>query len=316
MLRLGVAVRILGAGGLRARDGRRAEHAPHLSVSLLLVREVLLYLAQRQISCYRLADDLAPYLADPRWPEFAGQIDECGDLLAEVGALARAHGIRLSMHMPLHVALAAPDPAVAERGQAEVIARARLLAALGCGPEGVLVVHVGGAHGDRLAALERFAARYEQLPAFARSRVVVEPDEDSFGLVDLLRLHQITGMPIVFDTLHHRINNHERMSLGVALALALATWPRGVRPKIHFSSQRTEAHRVPAQRGQVGHVLAPRLGQHADYLNPFEFAELVYASAGLPEFDIMLEAKAADLALLRLREDLARIAPELAGVVG
>jgi len=45
MIRLGVAVRILGVGGLRARDGRRAEHAPHLSVSLLLVREVLLQLA-------------------------------------------------------------------------------------------------------------------------------------------------------------------------------------------------------------------------------------------------------------------------------
>ena len=48
MIRLGVAVRIMGRAGLRARDGRRAEHAPHLSVSLLLVREVLLYLAECQ----------------------------------------------------------------------------------------------------------------------------------------------------------------------------------------------------------------------------------------------------------------------------
>ena len=60
MIRLGVAVRILGRAGLRARDGRRAERSPHLSVSLLLVREVLLYLAEQRIGCYRLADDLAP----------------------------------------------------------------------------------------------------------------------------------------------------------------------------------------------------------------------------------------------------------------
>jgi len=312
MFRLGVAVRILGAGGLRARDGRRAEHAPHLSVSLLLVREVLLYLAQQRIGCYRLADDLAPYLTDPRHPEFAGQIDECGELLAEVGALAQKHGIRLTMHLPLHVTLSAPDRAVALRGQAEIAAQARLLDALGCGLEGVLVLHIGGAHGDRAAALERFAARYEQLPVSARRRVVVEPDEDCFGLPELLRLHQLTGVPVVFDVLHQQINNPERIALGVALGLALATWPRGVRPKVHFSSQRTEAHRLPARHGQEQRVLAPQLGQHADFVNPFEFAQFVRAASGQSSFDIMLEAKAADLALLRLRDDLARIAPDVA----
>ena len=312
MVRLGVAVRILGAGGLRARDGRRAEHAPHLSISLLLVREVLLYLAQQRIGCYRLADDLAPYLTDLRHPEFAGQIDECRELLAEVGAVARMHAIRLTMHLPLHVALSAPDRAIAMRGRAEVAARARLLDALGCGPEGVLVLHIGGAHGDRAAALERFAACYEQLPEPARRRVVVEPDEDCFGLPELLRLHQLTGIPVVFDTLHHQINNPEQIALGAAVGLALATWPRGVTPKVHFSSQRTEAHRLPAQHGHEQRVLAPQLGQHADFVNPFEFAQFVRAAAGQSSFDVMLEAKAADLALLRLRDDLAHIAPEIA----
>jgi UV DNA damage endonuclease len=315
MFRLGVAVRILGKAGLRARDGRRAEHAPHLSVSLLLVREVLAYLAEQQIGCYRLADDLAPYLTDARHPAFARQIDECGDLLAETGALAREHGIRLSMHMPMHVALAAPDAALAERSASEVIARARLLDALGAGPEAVLVLHVGGAHGDGAAARFRFAACYERLPEPARRRVVVEPDESSFDLPDLLRLHQVTGAPVVLDILHHQINDRSRIPLGQALGLALATWPRGMRPKIHFSTQRTEAHLLPDRRGQARRVLAPQAGQHADYINPFEFAALIAAARGLPPFDIMLEAKAADLALLRLREDLRRYAPEAASQV-
>ena len=315
MIRLGVAVRILGKAGLRARDGRRAEHAPHLSVSLLLVREVLAYLAEQQIGCYRLADDLAPYLTDERRPECARQIDECGDLLAATGALARAHGIRLSMHMPMHVALAAPDAAVAKRGAAEVIARARLLDALEAGPEAVLVLHVGGAHGDSAAARFRFAARYESLPECARRRVVIEPDEHSFDLPDLLRLHQATGAPIVLDMLHHQINNPSRIPLAQALGLALATWPRGVRPKIHFSTQRTEAHVLPDRRGQARQVLAPQAGQHADFISPFEFIELIAAACGLPPFDIMLEAKAADLALLRLREDLRRYAPDIAALV-
>jgi len=62
-------------------------------------------------------------------------------------------------------------------------------------------------------------------------------------------------------------------------------------------------------------VLAPPAGQHADYVNPFEFSALIATTRGLPVFDIMLEAKAADLALLRLREDLRRYAPEVAALV-
>jgi UV DNA damage endonuclease len=315
MIRLGVAVRVLGRDGLRARDGRRAEHAPHLSVSLLHVREVLLYLADQRIGCYRLADDLAPYLTHPDMPQFGGQIEECADLLAETGALARAHGIRLTMHMGLHVALAAPDEAIAARSAAAIAVQAQLLDALDAGPQGVLTVHVGGAHGDGAAALHRFAMRFERLPALARRRVAIEPDEDCFALTDLLRLHQMTGAPVVFDTLHHQINNPGRLALGTALALALATWAPDTRPKIHFSTQRTEAHLVRARGGYTRQVIAPRHGQHADFVNPFEFASLLAEARGLPPFDVMLEAKAADLALLRLRADLSRFAPEIAAIV-
>ena len=37
--------------------------------------------------------------------------------------------------------------------------------------------------------------------------------------------------------------------------------------------------------------------------------------AGLPPFDIMLEAKAKELALVRLRQQLALYAPELAKII-
>src|SRR5262245_33020591 len=104
-IRRGVAVRVLGREGLRAGDAGGAEHAPHLSVSLLYLRELLLYLAERRIRCYRLADDLAPYLDRADMPEFGRQIEECAELLAETGTLARSHGIRLTMHLGLHVAL-------------------------------------------------------------------------------------------------------------------------------------------------------------------------------------------------------------------
>lgn len=57
--------------------------------------------------------------------------------------------------------------------------------------------------------------------------------------------------------------------------------------------------------------------QHSDFIDPFQFIDLLRSAraANLRPFDIMLEAKAKELALLRLREQIAKFAPDLAGVV-
>jgi UV DNA damage endonuclease len=296
-----------------------------LSVSLLYLREVLLYLAARQIKFYRLADDLAPYLTHPAMPEFHQQIGESEALLSEIGGLARAQGFRLTMHLPIQLALSTPDDVYAERASTEIIARAQLMDAMQIGPEGTLVLHVGGAYDHAAAALERFATRFERLPAHVRRRIAVEPDETCFDLVSLVPLHQMTGVALIFDALHFQLNNPQRLTLPEGLGVALATWPRGVRPKVHFSTQRTEAYLQPGRAYKVHfstqetaddlqpgranvdrHIIPPRHGQHADFINPFEFIAFLQAARGLTPFDIMLEAKASDLALLRLRDDLRR----------
>ena len=62
-------------------------------------------------------------------------------------------------------------------------------------------------------------------------------------------------------------------------------------------------------------LLLPLLTGHSDCNNPFEFATMMRQLEEL-EFDVMLEAKTKDLALLRLRSDLARIAPDVAARFG
>ena len=73
--------------------------------------------------------------------------------------------------------------------------------------------------------------------------------------------------------------------------------------------------RRSANTGKLEQVLKPPLWtQHADFVNPWEFVALLEQSRGLREFDAMLEVKAKDLALLRLREDLRRFAPDWANI--
>jgi UV DNA damage endonuclease len=301
MIRLGFTVRVLGQKGLRAADRRRWQQQPHLSVSLIYLRDIIGYLAQQRIGFYRLADALAPYLTHGAHAEFERQIEECAGELAAVGALAQEAGVRLTMHLGAHVGLAAEDSVLAARAAAEIVAQATLLDGLGMSAESVLVLHVGGGSAEGAAALQRFAERYRLLPEHARRRVALEHDDQGWSLEALLPLHQVCGVPLVMDVLHHHLNAG-RLSPGAALGLALGTWPAGVRPKVHFSSPRTEAHLGP--RGGGVAVLPPRPGQHADFINPFEFAHFLALARGLPPFDVMLEAKAGDLALLRLREDL------------
>jgi UV DNA damage endonuclease len=58
--------------------------------------------------------------------------------------------------------------------------------------------------------------------------------------------------------------------------------------------------------------------QPSDFLDPFAVIDLLAGAqaAGLRPFDIMLECKAKDLALLRLREQIKQFAPELTEFVG
>jgi UV DNA damage endonuclease len=57
--------------------------------------------------------------------------------------------------------------------------------------------------------------------------------------------------------------------------------------------------------------LPPVWTGHADFTNPFEFVTMMRGLDGL-DFDVMLESKSKDLALVRLRLDLLRYAPDVA----
>jgi UV DNA damage endonuclease len=319
-VRLGFAVKVLGEPGLRSHDSRRWQNGPHLSVSLAYLRDLFAYLERAGISMYRMASQLVPYATHPEMPAFHGQVEECARELAALGEKARALDLRLSFHPSQYVVLNAPDEALAARGMAEVEVQARVLEAMGLGPEAVVVVHVGGLYEGRAAARERFARRAEGLSAAARARLVVENDERAFSLADLLWIHQRTGLRVVFDYLHH-LNNPGGMDVAEAALAALRTWPAAQTPKVHFSSPRTEmrlvSQRDPATGRQVEVLRPPLWTQHSDYVNPFEFVAFLrrMEAEGARPFDVMLEAKAKDLALLRLREDLARLAPEWAARV-
>ncbi len=311
-IRLGFPVKVLGAAGLRSHDSRRWQNQPHLSVSLVYLRDIFLYLERRAIQFYRMAGQLAPYLTHPDLPAFHGQLEECSTELAAIGDMARQQRVRLTLHPGFYVQLSHPDPDLAARSSRELAAATALLDGMGLDAASVVVVHVGGGHENVPAALDRFARTANLLPDGVRRRLVLENGDRQFSLRDVLWVHRRTGIPVVLDTLHHRCHNPDAIPQLDALKIALATWPENICPKIHVSSPRT-AVRTLFRDGEA-RVQMPLPHQHSDFLHPFEVIDLLQAavSAQLRSFDVMLEAKAKDVALLRLREQISRYAPNLA----
>ena len=301
--RLGFAVKVAGREGLKSNDARRWQSGPHLRVSIGYLREILDYLEEIRVRMYRISSDFAPYVTHPDMPQFHGQIREYAAELAEVGGIARERGIRLSLHPSQFVLLSALDPEITAKGIADVNAQAELLDAMEQGPEAVVIVHLGGAYGDKDAAMGRFVESWPRLSEGGRRRLVIENDETIYTVEDCLRVHREIGIPVVFDHQHHLLNPGG-LEVGEAARRALATWRDGVTPKMHFSSPRLDSRLV--KRGKKEVEAPPLLSQHADYIHPWEFAGLLRQVGG-GRFDVMLEAKKKDLALLKLREDLARI---------
>jgi UV DNA damage endonuclease len=299
---LGFAVKVVGEPRLPSHDTRRWQSKPHLSVSLERLRTILKYLARVQIGMYRLSSALVPYGTHPDLPEFHGQIEDCAAQLAELGSYANELGVRLSSHPGQYVVLNSASEQVREAAARDVELQSRLLDAMGLGTDAVVVLHVGSGEGGREAAKVRFIRAFERLSERARARLVIENDDRVFALKHVLEISERTGLRVVWDVLHHHCNDPDGVSDREALRLALATWPAEQTPKIHYSSPRTSIEQRVGKRGRS--PVLPPLRAHADMVDPVAFEWFLrYPARGL-SFDIMLEAKAKDAALLRLREQL------------
>jgi UV DNA damage endonuclease len=306
--RLGFAVKVLGSSGLKVADSRRWQSAPHLRRSIELLRSVFAYLDRIDVRVYRLSSQTIPYGTHPDLPgfDFRRQVDDAAVELEALAAQARNLGLRLSTHPGQYTVLNAQDPAIVDLALAEVESQVLLLDRLGAGPEGTVVVHVGGEYGNRAEALDRWALAWDRLSDAARARLALENDERSFSTEDVLALHGRTGVRVVLDIHHHRIHPASAsIPVGDALAAAFATWPPGVRPKVHLSSARTMLATEPSSKASF-----PPLRNHADLVLPWDL-EAVVTAAPAP-VDVMLEAKAKDLALLELRRTLVATRPDLA----
>ena len=73
--------------------------------------------------------------------------------------------------------------------------------------DAVMILHMGGVFGDKAATLNRFRENHAKLSQPVKNRPVLENDDVSWPVHDLLPVCQELNIPLAFDFYHYNITS-------------------------------------------------------------------------------------------------------------
>lgn len=250
---------------------------------------ILRYNKALDIPVYRLTSKLIPLATHPEL-EHWNYVDDFAEALNEIGTIIRENNFRVSAHPDHFTVINSPAAKVFEDSIRDLDYHVKLFEAMGLEDRKYkLVLHVGGVYGSKQDSMDRFCENFLKLPERISKRLIIENDDKSYNTYDVLGLCKKLKAPMVLDVHHHKCLG--RMDELVQLLPEIFnTWNgEDFLPKIHFSSPKS----------------AKDYRSHADFIDYNEFIKFMHIASGLNrDFDVMLEAKSKDLAMLRLSEEL------------
>jgi UV DNA damage endonuclease len=114
--------------------------------------------------------------------------------------------------------------------------------------DAVMILHLGGTFGDKAATIQRFRENYAKLSDSIKKRIVLENDDVSWTVHDLLPLCEELNIPMCLDFHHHNIMfDPKQIAEGTKGIMELyprikATWDRkNITQKMHYSEPTPQA---------------------------------------------------------------------------
>ena len=252
--------------------------------------QVISWNIDHNIYLYRISSVIIPFASHEIntiewWKDYKNKFDEIGDLIKKSGS-------RVSMHPGQYVNINSPNQEVVKASIKELEWHAKFLDTLELDSTHRLIIHTGGVYGEKQEAMKRFSSVYNDLPDYIKIRLSLENDDKSYTVWDVLNISDVTAIPVIFDILHHEINNTGKQKdndLENILKLCFSTWnDKTGLPKIHFSTQKKDG----------------KQGSHADSIDMHDFIEFYNRFKHL-DFDIMFETKDKEKSVLKAFKTLA-----------
>ena len=249
--------------------------------------EIIKWNNENGFNFFRITSNLFPWCSEYKLSDMPDYKEIC-NVLSDVGKYVDNNGMRITSHPGPFNVLTSPHPHVVDNCITDLSIHGEVFDMMGLSrtPYNKINIHIGGVYGDKKSAMERFCKNFERLPESVKSRLTVEYDDKAsmYSVVDLYEgVYCKIGIPIVFDYHHHRFNTGG-LSEEDALEVAISTWVDVV-PVVHYSESRSIEQEDDKIRPQA----------HSDYV--YDYID-TYGN----EVDIMVEAKAKELAVLKYKE--------------
>jgi len=213
--------------------------------------------------------------------------DEVKKWLAVAGEYVLANDMRVTVHPGQFCVLSSDSDSVVEKAFVELGIHGWLFDSMGLDHSTKWAINIHGGKSDRSS---RLIEQIKSLPDNVRKRLTLENDENSYSVIDLLEVHQATGVPVVFDSHHHTFNDGD-LTMEEAFDASCQTWLNGVRPLQHISN--TEPSLVN------GSMLARR--KHSDMIHYVPEPQLI--ALRNDTVDVEVEAKQKNLAVTKMATD-------------
>jgi len=250
--------------------------------------EIIKWNKENGFDFFRITSNLFPWCSEYKLEDMPDHWEIAG-ILGEIGKYVDEHKIRLTSHPGPFNVLTSPHEHVVENCINDLSTHGEVFDMMGVSrtPYNKINIHIGGAYGDKVSAMERFCENFNRLPNSVKSRLTVENDDKAtmYSVKDLYEgVYCKIGIPIVFDYHHHRFCTGG-LSEEDALEVAISTWPTDIVPVVHYSESRN-------------------IEQEDDKIKPQAHSDYVYDYINTygNEVDIMVEAKAKELAVLKYKE--------------
>ncbi|CAG9979680.1 unnamed protein product [Clonostachys byssicola] len=212
------------------------------------------------------------------------------EVLAEAGKVIAELGHRVTTHPGQFTQIGSPRPEVVAAAIRDLAYHDEMLSLLQlpeqANKDAVMILHMGGTYGDKEATIERFKQNYSGLSQGVKNRLVLENDDVSWSVHDLLPVCEELNIPLVLDFHHHNIVFDSSIREGTQDIIQFfdrirKTWTRkGIRQKMHYSEQ------------TAGAITARDRRKHS--------ARVKTLPPCAPDMDLMIEAKDKEQAVFEL----------------
>lgn len=244
---------------------------------------ILEFNVKNKIQVFRMSSNFYPWVGEYKLKELP-TYERIKTLLAGCGYYAERNNIRITSHPGPFNVLVSPNKDVVKRTYTDLEVHGEIFDLMGLSktPYNKINIHCNGVYGDKKAAMDRFCKNFEGLSESVKSRLTVENDDKPamYSVKDLMYIHERIGIPIVFDYHHHKFCTGG-LSEQEALELALSTWPKDIKPIVHYSESKALHENNSKIKPQA----------HSDLINKLPN---LYGN----DVDIMVEAKGKELAIL------------------